>query len=41
MSLKAIYTLAGAAVLALGLVTSGPPSPLPGAVAEARAVARG
>ena len=43
MSFKAIYTLAGAAILALGLVTGGPPSPVAdaGAVAEASAVARG
>ena len=45
MSFKAIYTLAGAAILALGLVTGGPPSPMPGAgagaVAQSGAVARG
>ena len=41
MSFKAIYTLAGAAILALGLVTGGPPSPAPGAVAQSSAVARG
>ena len=42
MSFKAIYTLAGAAILALGLVTGGPPSPAGGAVAQASpTVARG
>lgn len=41
MSFKAIYTLAGAAILALGLVTGGPPSPTPGPVAQAGTVARG
>ena len=41
MSFKAIYTLAGAAILALGLVTGGPPSPAPGAIAQATTVARG
>lgn len=41
MSFKAIYTLVGAAILALGLVTGGPPTPAPGPVAEASAVARG
>ncbi|MFN3725652.1 MAG: hypothetical protein ACK4SZ_05030 [Allosphingosinicella sp.] len=43
MSFKAIYTLAGAAILALGLATGGPPSPAAGAgaVAQSSAVARG
>ncbi len=41
MSFKAIYTLAGAAILALGLVTGGPPSPSPGAIAVASTVAQG
>jgi hypothetical protein len=41
MSFKAIYTLVGATILALGLVTGGPPSPTPDAVAQASAVARG
>ena len=40
MSFKAIYTLAGAGILALGLVTAGPPSPAPGAIAQSSAVAR-
>ena len=40
MSFKAIYTLAGAGILALGLVTGGPPSPAADAVAQSSAVAR-
>ena len=41
MSFKAIYTLVGASILALGLVTGGPPSPMPDVVAQAGTVARG